>query len=93
MKIELDKKQYEKLIKLSFLWTFMINSFVDEDSKENVSEYNESFDYLLSIADTFGLKIWNAKDEKKALRNDEDIERFIENYLSTVQNFFKPVEK
>ena len=61
MEIKLTKEQYENLLKLVFMGSWMANAF---RVKDTVKKFEELEDYIYSFAKDFGLENYVEYDEK-----------------------------
>lgn len=83
MKIELTKKQYEGLLKIVYLGSWMASSTKDEPEKE----YEEIEQYVLSLAKDFKMDKFVGYDKKlkayyptEEFENSTDVVKQIEDY-------------
>lgn len=88
MKINFTKKQYEDLVKLAYLGTWMINAFRTDDT---VEKYEELEQYILSFFKDFGMEKYIVFDEElkrffptREFEENTDVEQYIDEYNSDV---------
>ena len=85
MTLELDKKQYENLLKLVSLGNAMANSY----REETIEEFQGIFDLLYSKAEEAGLGEIVEKDEEGSFFPTEDFELMKEavaDYVKKIQD-------
>lgn len=88
MKINFTKKQYEDLVKLIYLGTWMINAHRTDDIIEN---YEDLEQYVLSFFKDFGMEKYILFDEElnkffptKAFEEDTEVDQYIDEYNNDI---------
>jgi ABC-type Fe3+ transport system substrate-binding protein len=88
MKINFTKKQYEDLVKLVYLGTWMINAHRTDDL---VEKYEDLEQYLLSFYKDFDMEKYIEFDKKLnkffptgEFEEDTDVEQYIDEYNNDI---------
>lgn len=88
MKINFTKKQYEDLVKLVYLGTWMVNAHRTDD---RVEKYEELEQYILSFYKDFGMENFILFDEElkrffptKEFEEETDVEQYIDEYNNDI---------
>jgi hypothetical protein len=88
MKINFTKKQYEDLVKLAYLGTWMINAFRTDDT---VEKYEELEQYIFSFFKDFEMEKYIMFDEElkmffptKEFEENTDVEQYIDEYNNDI---------
>jgi hypothetical protein len=88
MKINFTKKQYEDLVKLVYLGTWMVNAHRTDD---RVEKYEDLEQYLLSFYKEFGMENFILFDEElkrffptKEFEEETDVEQYIDEYNNDI---------
>ena len=88
MKIELDKKQYENLIKLVYLGNWMVNAIRDGSPEDKeIERYNEIEQYIFSFAKNADLEKYIEFDDEvgqffptNSFEFETDVEQYRQEY-------------
>lgn len=88
MKINFTKKQYEDLVKLVYLGTWMVNAHRTDD---RVEKYEELEQYILSFYKDFGMENFILFDEElkrffptKEFEEETDVEQYKDEYNNDI---------
>lgn len=88
MKINFTKKQYEDLVKLVYLGTWMVNAHRTDD---RVAKYEELEQYILSFYKNFVMENFILIDEElkrffptKEFEEETDVEQYIDEYNNDI---------